>query len=351
MTEVKELKYNYRNSREIASVAHALSELNRSIFGSHGFILNAEAVSSEEGAFAVCFKTGSFVSLIQKEKTDNFTIVVATKEEKEKLRALLPGKEILTVSEIKGLERDTVVLYNVLSANKDRFARLARTEIDRKTADENSVYRYYFNLFYVGVSRARRHLFVAEDGEVALFGDFLKKNFTTLTAEEAAEKIKKTVGSTLVEQEEYARRADEFKKRGQYENAFQAAAALINDAEREKTIAEIEIWRDFISRGDYAGAGLAFWEKGYIPEAKDAFNVGGEKELSDLVSAMEEGEGGEKLDYRILRFYDKLKDNRAARKVFDAVLKKDALYLKEAHESIGKALRAEKKKEKKDGRR
>ncbi|MCR4726292.1 MAG: hypothetical protein K5753_03635 [Clostridia bacterium] len=351
VTEVKELKYNYRNSREIASVAHALSELNRSIFGSHGFILNAEAVSSEEGAFAVAFKTGSFLSLISKEKTDNFTIVVATKEEKEKLRALLPGKEILTVSEIKGLERDTVVLYNVLSVNKDRFARLARTEIDRKTADENSVYRYYFNLFYVGVSRARRHLFVAEDGEIPLFGDFMKKNFTTLTAEEAAEKIRKTVGSTLVEQEEYARRADEFKKRGQYENAFQAAAALINDAEREKTVAEIEIWRDFISRGDYAGAGLAFWEKGYIPEAKDAFDVGGEKELSDLVSAMEEGEGGEKLDYRILRFYDKLKDNRAARKVFDAVLKKDALYLKEAHESIGKALRAEKKKEKKDGRR
>ncbi len=351
VTEVKELKYNYRNSREIAAVAHALAGLNRSIFGAHGFVLNAEAVSSEEGAFAVCFKTGAILSLLQKEKTDNFTIVVATREEKEKLRAILPQKEILTVSEIKGLERDTVVLYNVLSTNKDKFARLARTEIDRKTADENSVYRYYFNLFYVGVSRARRHLFVAEEGEVPLFGDFFKKNFTEITAEEAAAKIKKTVGSTLVEQEEYLRRAEEFKKLGQYENAIAAASALINDAEREKELAEIEVWRDFISRGDYAGGGLAFWEKGYIAEAKEAFSVGGETELSDLVSALEEGGDREKLDYRVLNYYDKLKDSGAAMKVFDAVLKKDALSLKEAHATIAKAFKAEKKKEKKDARR
>ena len=126
---------------------------------------------------------------------------------------------------------------------------------------------------------------------------------------------------------------------------------MINDAEREKELAEIEVWRDFISRGDYAGGGLAFWEKGYIAEAKDAFAVGGEKELSDLVSALEEGGDREKLDYRVLNYFDKLKDNGAAMKVFDAVLKKDALSLKEAHATIAKAFKAEKKKEKKDARR
>ncbi len=350
VTDVAELRYNYRNSREIARIVGALSDLNRSVFGYHGFVLNASAVSSEEGSFAVLFETGKFASLIAKEKTDNFTIVVSTQSEKEKLRALLPLKEILTVSEIKGLERDTVVLYNVLSSNKDKFEKLSRTEIDRKTADENSVYRYYFNLFYVGVSRARRHLFVAEEEEVPLFSDFFRKNFERITDREAVRKIKETVGDTLVRQEELLRRADEFKKLGQYENALVAASSLVNDSEREKAIAEITVWRDFISRGDFAGGGLAFWEKGYVKEAKETFEIGGEKELLDLVSAIDEGDS-EKLDYRILRHYDKLKDSAAAIRIFSSVLEKDLHYMKETHRSLSNSLKFDKKKEQKHARR
>ncbi|MBO4472453.1 MAG: hypothetical protein J5765_01455 [Clostridia bacterium] len=342
VTDVEELSYNYRNSPEIAGVVAALSDLNRQTFGVHGFVLSAEAVSSEEGAFAVSFPTGDFAKKIAGERTDNFTVVVASAAEKEALRALLPNKEILTVSEIKGLERDTVVLYNVLSSNYEKFERLAKTEIDRKTADENSLYRYYFNLFYVGVSRARRHLFVAEERRVPLFESFFKENFRALDTAAAVEKLKATVGSTLVDQEEYKRRAMEFTRLGQYDNAYAAARHLINDRERERALLDVAIWRDHVSHGDYVGAGVAYWEGGYPQEAKSYFDLGGEKELSDLVDAASGG-SDEKLDYRILRHYDRLMGNPAAMKIILALLKRDSASLKETVKDTARILKGIKK--------
>ena len=338
VTDVAELTYNYRNSPEIAGVVAALSDLNRQTFGVHGFVLSAEAVASEEGAFAVAFPAGDFLKRVAKQKTDNFTIVVASGAEKERLRALLPQKEILTVSEIKGLERDTVVLYDVLSVNEDKFRKLTRTEINRKTADENSLYRYYFNLFYVGVSRARRHLFVAEEKAPAQFTAFFKENFQSIGAAEAATKLCETVGSTLVDQEEHKRRAEEFARLGQYDNALHAANNLINDGERKNVVLDVTLWRDYISRGDYVGAGVAYWENGRLKEAKEYFALGGENDLSDLLDAASGG-GGEKLDYRILRHYDKFKNNPAAMKIILSLMKRDVESIKEGMKDASRKLK------------
>ena len=342
VTDVAELSYNYRNSPEIAGVVASLSDLNRRTFGVHGFVLSAQAVSSEEGAFAVTFPTADFAKRMSKERTDNFTVVVASGAEKEALAAVLPDKEILTVAEIKGLERDTVVLYNVLSSNYDKFERLARTEIDRKTADENSLYRYYFNLFYVGVSRARRHLFVAEERVVPGFDAFFKENFDALTTAQAVEKLKSAVGSTLVDQEEYKRRAEEFTKLGQYDNALQAARHLINDREREKAMTDVEVWREHVARGDYVGAGVSYWEHGYVKEAKEYFELGGAKDLSELIDAATGG-SDERLDYRILRHYDRLQGNPAAMKIILSLLKKDSESIKQTVKDTARKIKGLKK--------
>ena len=338
VTDVSELKYNYRNSKEIADIVMALAKLNRDTFGVHGFVLDAEAVSREEGAFTVYFRAGDFPERMKREVTDNFTIVVASQAEKAKLRTLLPHKEILTVSEIKGLERDTVVLYNVLSSNKDKFERLARTELDRKSADENSLYRYYFNLFYVGVSRARRHLFVAEESEVPQFGAFFRENFRQIQAEDAVHRIKETVGSTLVEQEEYKRRAIEFMKLGQYDNAENAAHSLVNDQERNKVLLDIEIWRDHIATGEYVNAGIAYWESGYSAEAREYFELAGEHDLSAMVDATMGGEDA-KLDYRVVSYFDQLKGNAAAMRILHRVIEQDVKNMKKEQKEISTLLK------------
>ena len=338
VTEVAELTYNYRNSKEIADIVKALAVINRETFGVHGFVLDAEAVSREKGAFALTFRTDDFIERMKREVTDNFTIVVSTQKEKERLRAALPLKEILTVSEIKGLERDTVVLYNVLSSNKESFARLARTTVDRKTADENSLYRYYFNLFYVGVSRARRHLFVAEESIVPQFTRFFEEHFERVDAATAVRRLKETVGSTLVEQAEHKRRVGEFVRLGQYENAMTAALSLLNDRERERAFAEIEIWRDYVSAGDYTNAGIAYWERGYNEDAKKYFELAGEADLAEMVDATASGDD-DRLDYRILSHYDKLKGNAAAMNIISGVLTKDVQRLKKELREIAEKRR------------
>ena len=345
VTEVSELKYNYRNSKEIADIVMALAKLNRETFGVHGFVLDAEAVSREKGSFALYFRSGDFLERMKKEVTDNFTVVVASQAEKERLRALLPKKEILTVSEIKGLERDTVVLYNVLSSNREQFARLARIELDRKKADENSLYRYYFNLFYVGVSRARRHLFVAEEKDIPQFSSFFKEHFEEVRAEDAVRRIKETVGSTLVEQEEYKRRAVEFMKLGQYDNAENAAASLINDLERKKVLFDIEIWKNYVSAGDYVNAGVAYWEKGYHAQAKEYFELAGETDLAAMVDATTTGEDA-RLDYRVVSHFEKLKGNAAAMKIVSRVIESDLAHLKGEMREVSSLLKRRNKKAK-----
>ncbi|MFW5780479.1 MAG: UvrD-helicase domain-containing protein, partial [Bacillota bacterium] len=149
---VAELSNNYRNTKKIVEIIDRLGELNIKQFGTHSFVIKGNSVDNDINTAAIYVKDNDFIDTVSKQNFDNFTVLVASQKQKEKLRTVLKKQEILTVSEIKGLERDTVILYNILSDNMDKWQRLKKTLINRKTADENSVYRYYFNLFYVGVS-------------------------------------------------------------------------------------------------------------------------------------------------------------------------------------------------------
>ena len=75
------------------------------------------------------------------------------------------------------MERNTIVAYNLLSDNADKWQTLQQNKVNHKNADENSVFRYYYNLFYVGISRAKEHLFVVENKNIVQFKDFFKQNF------------------------------------------------------------------------------------------------------------------------------------------------------------------------------
>ena len=185
-------------------------------------------------------------------------------------------------------------------------------------------------------------LFVAEERIAPLFEKFFRENFRSLSTSDAVEKLKRTVGSTLVDQEEYLRRATEFTRLGQYDNALAAARHLINDREREKALLDVSVWRDHVSRGDYVGAGVAYWEGGFLKEAKEYFDLGGEKDLSELIDASAGG-SDERLDYRILRHYDRFAGNPAAMKIILALLNRDSASLKETTKETARKIKGMKK--------
>lgn len=342
-SKVKELKHNYRNSRKIEQLIEALGEINVARFGTHSFVLHGKSVDSEIQTSAVYVRSKDFSNKLKNMPSDNFTVVVSSLKKKAQLRGLLPKAEILTVSEIKGLERDNIILTDVLSDNKDKWSRLERQTVNRKTADENSVYRYYFNLFYVGVSRAKQNLYVIERESVALFEEFFKTHFEIKGADNAAVSLASAVGKSGVDVDELYERIEEFIKAGQYDNAHFTAGKLDDEEDTKLQNNRISVYETHVKGGDYKAAGIAFWELGLLEEAKRQFDAAKSPELSSLVDACAAGEGGT-LNWSVSRFYPDVCENETARRIICDTLKKDLAELKAKQKSVSQAIKTVKSK-------
>jgi hypothetical protein len=315
---VSTLVHNYRSGKRIQEVIEALGVINEAQFGTHNFVLKGNAVS-DDGNTNACFVSdqGDFVDAVRRADLGDLTFVTSDRVNKEAIRRALPEHEVLTVSEIKGLERDNVVLYHLLGANMAQWQTMARKWIDRKTADENSVYRYYFNLFYVGVSRARRNLYVLEGETPPLFDDLLLSLDQQSTAQ-AMDVLRQVAGKKL-EEAEQLERVEQFITLGQYENAAHAAGKLSNGAWHQK---RINVYADLVNEGKLREAGIAFWQLGATEDADKCFVLAGETGLVDLMHAtLAAGEGALNVD--MLRFYPDLDGNQAAQHALVGIVEDD----------------------------
>ncbi|MDE6870301.1 MAG: hypothetical protein K2J75_06200, partial [Clostridia bacterium] len=141
VTGVNQLTHNYRSTQRIEKIAQKLGEMNMQRFGTHSFVLKGESVASPLPSAAVLVRDKNFVYSLGDKRFENITVVVASQKKKEDLKKVLGKIEILTVAEAKGLERNTVILADVLSDNADKWRYLHNMSLNRKTADENSVFR------------------------------------------------------------------------------------------------------------------------------------------------------------------------------------------------------------------
>ena len=336
---VAELKNNYRNTLKIQEIIDGLEEINIKKFGTHNFITTGKGIDNNISTTAIYCNDNNFASEIAKNKYDNFTIVVATKEQKQNLRKILKNQEILTVAEIKGLERDVVLLYNLLTDNQSKWELLERIILNKKSADENSVFRYYFNMFYVGISRAKRNLFVLEEKNVSTFSQFFKTYFDCQNSKNTINALSKIVSKIEYTQSEYLERVEEFIKLGQYDNARFTVEKITDDLIRKQELIKIEINENYVHHGKYREAGIKFWEEGMLDEAKKQFTLSGDTILIDLIDALSQNNQSN-LNYDIIRYYTDLKDNEIARKFVLETIKRDLKNLqaeqKELHDKIKK---------------
>lgn len=346
VVSVAELENNYRNSERIAELINKLGDINVLEFGTHSFVLKSSSVGSGVKTTSVYVKDKTFINAISEEKFDNFTFVVASQKKKEELRKLIKNQEILTVSEIKGLERETIVLYDVLSDNKEKWSALARTKVNRKKADENSVYRYYFNLFYVGVSRAKAHIYVVENSEIGAFKSFFEDNFDVMNAKRAIDALVGDVGRLDVDRDELLERIEQFIKLGQYDNARFNSGKLIDGDDKKDALERIEIHEEFISHGKYREAGIRYWEYGRTSDAKRMFELSGDKVLIDLIEACSDGDE-QGLSADIIKYYPDVCNNEVARDMIISTVKRDLIQLKDAQKALNAKFK--KAKEKKNG--
>ena len=337
VARVATLTYNYRSSKRIEGLLDELGRLNEARFGVHAFVLKGGVVGDDADTTTAYVHDAHFLSEMARADLGDVTVVVADRATKDQARALLPNSEILTVSEIKGLERDTVVLYCLLDTHAAQWQQLERTLVDRKTADENSVYRYYFNLFYVGVSRARRHLYVVENAPPKLF-DPLLSQLDKVSVGQAIEDLKRVAGKRP-DEGQIRDRIRQFISLGQYDNALVAASQLPDAATQQKRIA---IYADHVARGRYRDAGIAFWQLGALDDAEQCFVMADEKGLLQLLQATaSQGEG--KLDVDMLRYYTDLDGNAAAQGALVLVVQQELERLKQTRKTLHAAMKNRKK--------
>ena len=333
MISVAELKNNYRNTQKIQNIIDGLEEINTKKFGVHNFITSGKGIETSISTTAIYCNTDNFVSEISKNKYENFTIVVPTKLQKLLLQQKLKNQEILTIAEIKGLERDTVLLYNLLSDNLEKWNLLERMTLNRKTADENSVFRYYFNIFYVGVSRAKQNLFIVESKNIESFKNFFKENFDCQDRQTTINSLSKIISKIEFTQDEYIARVNEFLKLEQFDNAKFNAEKITDDLIRANQILKVDIYKNFVHFGKYREAGIRFWENGMIEEAKKQFILSGDTALIDLITAVSE-KNQTNLNFDIIKYFNDVKENDIARQFILETITKDITNLKENQKRI-----------------
>lgn len=343
VTDVAELESNYRNNKKIVEILNNLSEINIKEFGTHSFVMSGESVDENTLSNAVYTNDKTFFDKIKTQNRENFTVIVSDFEQKRQLREIFKKQEILTVSEIKGLERETVLLYNILSSNNDKWQRLERIKINHKQADENSVFRFFFNLFYVGLSRAKHNLFVYENENINMFADFFGNNFEVLNGEDAAGLFFEVVGKSSIDDDEIYSRIDEFIKLGQFDNARFYANKFESGLEINRQLAKIDAYEKFVFKNKNKEAGIALWKAGLAGEAKEQFAISGDNNLIDFIDRLQ-GKNAENLDAEIVRFFVDFDENDDAQKLIIDVLKQDLDEIRTKHKQTKNKLKEFKEK-------
>lgn len=207
---IKFLVKNYRSRQKIIEASNKIKELRKKYIGSQKMEYEQlEEYISEGGKFNI--ETNNF-DLLEKVSLDaNFIIIVSTDKEKVKLFKLLKSKDnfldmIFTVEEAKGLEFESVICYNLISSHLEEW-----DIILSNNAKKNQNYRYFFNLLYVGITRAKSNIIFME--EEIKNNPLLKEFQEILTATQVADSIK------ISSSQEWENRAKDLEKVGKIKEA------------------------------------------------------------------------------------------------------------------------------------
>ena len=198
-------------------------------------------------------------------------------------------------------------------------------------------------MFYVGVSRAKQNLFVVENKKLSIFENFFKENFENLNHIDAIKKLNEIVAKYEFTTEEAVNRVAEFLKQEQYENARFTANKIVDDKIRISELVKIEVYEKYISKGNYREAGVKFWENGLLDNAKQQFEISGDKILIDLIDACSQNDNT-KLDIDIVKYYNDVKNNEIAKNFILETINNDLLSLKSVFKEIQSKLKIKKNK-------
>ena len=277
------LDLNYRNTKQLNHAINDLIEINKDKLGNHSNIIkNIKSADIHESTYLFFTNHRNILDGLNASEFNDYCIVVATDKEKN----IKYNKEILTISEVKGLERGTIVLYNILSQHLSEWLKLENSQINKKLADENSLLRYYFNIFYVGITRAQRHLLIVEESEINLFNEFFKKNFTYLDKDTSIESLQLKLDLKTLSLTERIQRINESLKNKLFDNALHYISWINDKNEKQKQLLRLEIYSDFYKKNNYEQARDKCLELNFIEDAIEISKQSNNYDIANLLNKL-----------------------------------------------------------------
>lgn len=244
---VKQLSKNYRSQDNIIRLANHLNKIRNECIG-----------SMSDDYFESHIRDGNRLKLLKPSDINRnmlfrtvverayAAIIVSTEKEKELVKREANTERVFTVQEIKGLEYTYIISYNILSNSKDAF-----DFILSGNARHNQKYRYYFNLFYVAITRAKDQLLLYEEKSDLSFLSRISEHFD-LYEQFSEEELELTKYSTKAEWKKEAKRLEENGNYEQAKDAYKKANDPVGIKRIEAKILE--------SKGKFREAGLKMME-------------------------------------------------------------------------------------------
>ena len=204
---VRVLNTNYRNAPQVTEIANRLLRIKHARFGSIDRESNylVRSVAPRAGAIELLADDERITrDLDQKtRRSARYAVLCLRPEDKEAARRRFQTPLLFSIQEAKGLEYDSVILWNFVSDNPRAFEAIVEgvTAADLtgaldyarardKTDKSLEAYKFYINALYVAMTRAVRNLHVIEREPghrlLALLGLGLKQGATDVAAQQSS---------------------------------------------------------------------------------------------------------------------------------------------------------------------
>lgn len=276
------LTINYRNSSEICAFANKWIEISDNALGMLGRRRRFDSL--ETNLFNN--QVASNLYLIQDSKlADRIGALI-----KEKTLNTCLIDSVSAIRDMKGWEEENVILRNLLSANYDKWKGISDKTI-KKAQDENSVDRYYFNLFYVAISRAKNNLFIIEEplpnGDTVTNLSLFKKhnlfdNLNILTNEISDEELLELF--VEMDDDDKKVKIEEYLNGGAYARALNLAQTLTSTFEdRMAIVTRCQIYFSYVNKQRLDMACKEFLKNKLYADAANVYDMLGKKETAEFL--------------------------------------------------------------------
>lgn len=174
------LEANYRSSRTVCALANSLLKIKNARFGSVDRESTAlvRPASDVDGRVAGLVKKDAVLRELDKKirGSARVAVIVLSEDRKAEAKQKLSTPLVFSVHEAKGLEYDTVILYDIVSSERAAYREIAagvtHADVDAedltyarakdKTDKSLEVYKFFVNALYVALTRAVETVYVVE---------------------------------------------------------------------------------------------------------------------------------------------------------------------------------------------